>query len=294
MELADGGFDLTYTKPLSDATVADLAEQVPGAPVDLRADLQPTAVPKVAEEALDRHRGDGLRRPQGRHAQARRPEAEPRRLRALAAPVRGGRTATPLLSTEAWYTLNTLPGYVAPVGDGLYELEDGLLTGGAQFDTEHAGFTGTGFVSGFGTAGASSVKIDVNAAKAGDYRMALRYANGPNPFEGPKTVTLIVNGTSRQITLPVDRRLDELPALPRRRHARRRATNTIELKHADGRRRPRQPRLAAARAGGHDALRGRGGDARRRRERPDRARRLQRHSATSAATRTRARARRSR
>ena len=55
---------------------------------------------------------------------------------------------TKLLSTEAWYTLNTLPGYVAPVGDGLYELEDGILTGGAKFDTEHAGYTGTGFVSG--------------------------------------------------------------------------------------------------------------------------------------------------
>ena len=56
---------------------------------------------------------------------------------------------TQLLSTEAWYTLNTLPGYVAPVSDGLYELEDGILTGGAQFDTEHAGYTGTGFVSGY-------------------------------------------------------------------------------------------------------------------------------------------------
>ena len=44
--------------------------------------------------------------------------------------------------------------------------------------------------------------IDVNAAKAGDYRMALRYTNGPNPFDGPKTISLIVNGTSRQITLP--------------------------------------------------------------------------------------------
>ena len=46
------------------------------------------------------------------------------------------------------------------------------------------------------------MKVDVNAAKAGDYRMALHYANGPNPFQGPKKMTLIVNGTSRQITLP--------------------------------------------------------------------------------------------
>ena len=87
-------------------------------------------------------------------------------------------------------------------------------------------------MSGFGTVGASA-KIDVNAAEAGDYRLALRYANGPNPSEGPKTVTLIVNGESRQITLPStgtwptyrlyvdDVTLDA-------------GANTIEITHADG------------------------------------------------------------
>ena len=106
------------------------------------------------------------------------------------------------------------------------------MTGGAKFDTEHAGYTGAGFVSGFGTLGAS-VKVDVDAPKAGAYRMALRYANGPNPFNGPKTISLIVNGTSRQITLPPtgawpsyqfyvdDVTLDA-------------GTNTIEIKHAEG------------------------------------------------------------
>ena len=111
-------------------------------------------------------------------------------------------TGEELWNTEAWYTLNTLPGYVAPVGDGTYELEEATLPGGAKFDTEHAGYTGSGFVSGIQTAGSSSVKVDVNTAKAGDYRFALHYANGPNPFQGPKKLTLIVNGTSRQITLP--------------------------------------------------------------------------------------------
>ena len=198
----------------------------------------------------------------------------------------------PLLSTEAWYTLNTLPGYVAPVSEGLYELEDGLLTGGAQFDTEHAGYSGTGFVSGFGTVGAS-VTIDVNAAKAGDYRMALRYANGPNPFDGPKKITLIVNGTSRQITLPptgtwpnYQLYVDDVALDAGDEHDRAPARG--------GRRRPRQPRLAAARARGRHAVRGRGGHARRRRERPDRARRLQRHGLRRRLPERRARARRSR
>src|ERR687895_2735837 len=139
---------------------------------------------------------------------------------------------TQLLSTEAWDTLNKLPGYVAPISDGLYELEDGILTGGAQFDTEHAGYSGTGFVSGYGTEGAST-QIEVNAARAGDHRLALRYANGPNPFNGPKTISLIVNGERRQITLP------PTGAWPNYRLYLDSVTldagvNTIELKHGVG------------------------------------------------------------
>ena len=230
MELAEGGFDLTYTKPLSDATLADLVDNYQVQ----QWTYVPTAAyggPKVDEESLtvtdatvsaDRKtvslKIDGLKPNRVVHVRSPRPF--------------DAQDGTQLLSTEAWYTLNTLPGYVAPVSEGLYELEDGLLTGGAQFDTEHAGYSGTGFVSGFGTEGAS-VRVDVDAAKAGGYRMALRYANGPNPFNGPKTISLIVNGASRQITLPPtgawpsyqfyvdDVTLDE-------------GENTIELKHAAG------------------------------------------------------------
>ena len=63
--------------------------------------------------------------------------------------------------------------------------------------------------------------------------MALRYANGPNPFDGPKKITLIVNGTSRQITLPptgtwpnYQLYVDDV-ALDA-------GENTIELRHATG------------------------------------------------------------
>ena len=230
MELADGGFDLTYTKPLSEETAADLASKYRAR----QWTYVPTSSyggPKVGEEELtvteatlseDRKTVslelDGLKPGRVVYVRSPRPfEAE------------GGE---PLLSTEAWYTLNALPGYVAPVGDGLYELEDGLLTGGAQFDTEHAGFSGTGYVSGFGTEGAA-VEVEVDAEKAGDYRLALRYANGPNPSEGPKTVTLTVNGDSRQITLPSTGTwptyrlyLDEV-ALDA-------GTNTIAITHAAG------------------------------------------------------------
>jgi hypothetical protein len=230
MELADGGFDLTYTKPLSDATLAGLADKY-------RVEqwtYVPTAAyggPKVAEESLtvtdasvsaDRQtvslKIEGLKPDRVVYVRSPRPFT--------------AEDGEELLSTEAWYTLNKLPGYVAPISDGLYELEDGLLTGGAQFDTEHAGYSGTGFVSGFGTVGAS-VKLDVAAEKAGDYRMALRYANGPHPFDGPKTISLIVNGTSRQITLPptgtwpnYQLYLDDVTLDA--------GANTIELKHAAG------------------------------------------------------------
>lgn len=230
MELADGGFDLTYTKPLSDATLADLAGKYR---VQQWTYVSTSSYggPKVDEETLtvsdatvsaDRKtvslKIDGLKPNRVVYVRSPRPfEAQ---------------DGEPLLSTEAWYTLNKLPGYVAPVSDGLYELEDGLLTGGAQFDTEHAGYSGTGFVSGFGTVGASA-KVEVNAPKAGAYRLALRYTNGPNPFDGPKTVSLIVNGTSRQITLPATgtwtnyRLYLDTVTLDA-------GTNTIEIKHAQG------------------------------------------------------------
>src|SRR5690606_32970960 len=55
-----------------------------------------------------------------------------------------------LWNSEAWYTLNVLPGYVAPepvdpVLGGIYELENGTLLGSAKVDTEHAGYSGDGF-----------------------------------------------------------------------------------------------------------------------------------------------------
>ncbi len=230
MELAEGGFDLTYTKPLSDETLADLATKyqvqqwgyVPtpayGGPKVNEEDLTVTEASVSADRMTVSLKIDGLKPDRVVYVRSPRPfEAE------------GGE---PLLSTEAWYTLNQLPGYVAPVSEGLYELEDAQLMGGAKFDTEHAGYSGMGFVSGFQTVGASAT-IDVQAPEAGDYRMALRYANGPNPFDGPKTITLVVNGESRQITLPATGAwpnyrlyLDDVTLEA--------GANTIELRYAAG------------------------------------------------------------
>ncbi len=57
-----------------------------------------------------------------------------------------------------------------------YQAEDGLI-GQGLVESNHAGFTGTGFVNGDNVVG-SYVEWSVNAAAAGNYPLAIRYANG--------------------------------------------------------------------------------------------------------------------
>ena len=200
VELADGGFKITYTKPVSDATLTDLKTKYKVRSWGY-APTEQYGGPKIGDKELTV--SDATVSADKKVVTLKVAGLEPNKVVYIRSPRPfAAADGTELLSTEAWYTLNKLPGYVAPVSEGFFELEDGILAGGAKFDTEHAGFTGNGFVSGIQTAGASSVKVEANMAKAGDYRMALHYANGPNPFAGPKKMTLIVNGTSRQITLP--------------------------------------------------------------------------------------------
>jgi hypothetical protein len=90
---------------------------------------------------------------------------------------------------------------VAPVVGTRYEAESGVFTGSARRASDHAGYTGTGFVGGVQSVGAGST-LTVNATQAGNHPATLRYANGPNPFEGTKTVTVDVNGTTQQVRLP--------------------------------------------------------------------------------------------
>ena len=99
-----------------------------------------------------------------------------------------------LWSTEAWYTLNSLPGYVAPADRGYYEAEEGALRSGAGVGSDHSGYSGVGFVNGFFTVGAE-VTVTVTVEEDGTYPVNVRYANGPNPFQGTKDVSLLVNGT---------------------------------------------------------------------------------------------------
>ncbi|MEU1540592.1 family 16 glycoside hydrolase [Actinacidiphila glaucinigra] len=190
MRATRDGFELTYTKPLSEETAAKLTS---GAYTVEQWRYVPTPAyggPKVDEEELPvaaaRISGDrrtvritvpGLQTDRVVHVRSPRPFASS--------------DGEQLWSTEAWYTLNARPGPESPVT--AYDAESARLSGGADIDTEHAGYTGGGFVDGFGTPGATAT-FDVDAPKKGAYDVGLRYANGPHPFTGTKTIGISVNG----------------------------------------------------------------------------------------------------
>ncbi|MGW2350153.1 family 16 glycoside hydrolase [Actinacidiphila glaucinigra] len=190
MRATRDGFELTYTKPLSEETAAKLTS---GAYTVEQWRYVPTPAyggPKVDEEELPvaaaRISGDrrtvritvpGLQTDRVVHVRSPRPFASS--------------DGEQLWSTEAWYTLNARPGPESPVT--AYDAESARLSGGADIDTEHAGYTGGGFADGFGTPGATAA-FDVDAPKKGTYDVGLRYANGPHPFTGTKTIGVSVNG----------------------------------------------------------------------------------------------------
>lgn len=196
VRVREGGFELEYTQPLSDETVQKIADDAAQA---YRVDqwryvpTQQYGGPKIDEEVLrvtsaevsaDRTTVtlsiDGLKPGRVVHLRSPRPFSDV-----------DGRE---LWNTEAWYTLNALPGYVPPADRGYYEAEEAALTGAAGIDAEHSGYSGSGFVDGIQSAGAG-VTFTVQADEAGTYPLNLRYSNGPNPFEGTKTMSLYVNGT---------------------------------------------------------------------------------------------------
>ncbi|MFG6446121.1 family 16 glycoside hydrolase [Microbacterium sp. P07] len=192
MKVVEGGFQIEYTEPISDETVANIAtsyraEQWRYLPTTTyggpKIDEEPLAV-SSAQVSTDRKtvtlKLDGLK--QGRVVHVRSPQ-----------PFEAASGAK-LWSTEAWYTLNTLPGFVSPADRGWYEAEDATLTGGAKVDMEHSGYSGAGFAGGMWNPG-TAFSFTVNADAAGSYPVNVRYSNGPNPAPGTKDVGLYVNGT---------------------------------------------------------------------------------------------------
>ncbi|OOC08255.1 family 16 glycoside hydrolase [Amycolatopsis azurea] len=197
MRAVAGGFELEYTQPLSAATAQNLAAKYQAQ----QWRYQPTPAyggPKVDEQTLsvtsaslspDRKKVTlqvaGLKAGHVVHVRSPRPFA--------------AESGAALWSTEAWYTLNSLVG--GPPASTTYEAERAALSSGAATNTNHKGYTGTGFVDGYWNQGAATT-FTVNAPKAGAYNAALRYSNGPDPAPGTKSVTVYVNGTKvKQVRL---------------------------------------------------------------------------------------------
>ncbi len=106
--------------------------------------------------------------------------------------------AVTLIATVITAIATTIP---ASAAASMYEAENAALSGGAVVATDHASYTGTGFVAGYvdGNKGSARTSFAVTAAAAGQYTLALRYANGTG---SAMTLSLYVNGAKvQQISL---------------------------------------------------------------------------------------------
>src|SRR4051794_28769094 len=84
------------------------------------------------------------------------------------------------------------PPTTPPTGS-TFEAETGTLSAGGTFDSNHLGFTGTGFANPANAIG-SFVDIPVTAAAAGTKTLSFRYSDGTTVA---RPATISVNGTSR-------------------------------------------------------------------------------------------------
>jgi glucose/arabinose dehydrogenase len=198
MSATRDGFKIEYTKPLSDATVENLVQKYRLSQWRYVSTPQ-YGGPKVDEEKLTVTKATVSRdrKTVELKVDGRRPGfvvylRSPRPFSA-----KGGEE---LWSTEAWYTLNAIPGQHDD--EVFYEAEAGQRENGATIATDHRGSSGVGFSAGYWNPNAATtIKVDVK--RAGEYDVGLRYSNGPNPFEGTKTLTVYVNGTKvKQTALP--------------------------------------------------------------------------------------------
>ncbi|WP_127500563.1 family 16 glycoside hydrolase [Actinoplanes solisilvae] len=191
--IADG-FELEYTQPVSAATAANYkatqwryvsTPQYGGPKVDEEA-LQVTSATLSSDRLKVTLKLAGLKPGRVVHVRSARPFTST--------------SGSSLWSTEAWYTLNSLADGTTLRSDRV-EAENSGLSGSAGVATDHTGYTGSGFVAGYGSVGAATT-FTVNVPSAGSYPVSLRFSNGPNPSAGAKTVSLYVNGTKlRQISL---------------------------------------------------------------------------------------------
>ncbi|MFY1693174.1 family 16 glycoside hydrolase [Plantactinospora sp. WMMB782] len=192
------GFELEYTEPLSAQTAGELADAYQATQWRYGATSQ-YGGPKLDLETLDVSRAELSR--DRRTVRLTVPGLKENRVVHLRSPRPfSSADGEELWNTEAWYTLNEIPGRVVQP-QTFFEAEEGR-TVGVGMATDHAGYSGAGFAAGFAEDGAST-RIAVDVRKAGTYDLAIRYSNGPNPYSGEKQLSLYVNGKRvRQTVFP--------------------------------------------------------------------------------------------
>ncbi|BCB75885.1 hypothetical protein GCM10022251_54680 [Phytohabitans flavus] len=225
MSATRDGFKIEYTRPLSTATIESIAQgyrlaqwryaptpAYGGPKIDEEA-LTVTGVKVSADRKIVTLTVDGLQRDRVVHLRSPRPFT--------------AANGEELWNTEAWYTLNEIPG---PQPDRVfYEAEEGHREGGAGLNTDHRGYSGVGFVDGYGSLNAATT-MHVEVSEAGEYEVGLRYSNGPNPFRGDKSVSIHVNSRKvRQTVLPTTVTWDEW-ATKTERLTLRRGVNAIQYR----------------------------------------------------------------
>ncbi|MGC7099584.1 family 16 glycoside hydrolase [Amycolatopsis lurida] len=190
MRAIEGGFEMEYTQPLSAETAQELATKYQAT----QWRYVPTADyggPKIDEQKLTV--SSAALSADGKKVTLKIPGLKPGHVVHVRSPRPfAAESGAALWSTEAWYTLNSLVGGAGQATE--YEAETAGLSGGAAANTNHAGYSGTGFVDGYWNQGASTA-FTVNVPSAGAHNVGLRYSNGPDPFSGSKTVSVYVNGT---------------------------------------------------------------------------------------------------
>jgi hypothetical protein len=82
---------------------------------------------------------------------------------------------------------------VGPDTGPIYTADRANLASGACLDSDHTGYTGSGFAACLSTQGASAT-FTVSVDAAGTYPVLQRYANGPYPSAETKTISVYVNG----------------------------------------------------------------------------------------------------
>jgi glycosyl hydrolase group 75 (putative chitosanase)/alpha-galactosidase-like CBM13-containing protein len=100
---------------------------------------------------------------------------------------------TQALVQKALDSLGASMGGTPPPTGGTFEAETGILSAGGTFDSNHLGFTGTGFANTANAVGAF-VDIPVTAATAGTKTLSFRYSDGTT---AARPATISVNDTSR-------------------------------------------------------------------------------------------------